>query len=208
MIPAVNEAECRSVSGVGGDRAGRMVPSVFVVFAGAIFGGVDQYLGTTHVLVHTGDWAATVSNMSAPWLIVPFVAGLTQQTRRRAVTFGFVVTFAALAGYWAMTLSPMEGVPLNQVIGLVAPLLSAQRLWIAGGIFSGPLFGFLGYWSRISSTWIGPAIVAGALCLEPAAWASVGKLSGSCAAWTAEVEVGVAAAVAVTVTKGSLKQPG
>jgi hypothetical protein len=49
---------------------------------GFTFGAADQYLGSRVVL---GAWAPTVSMISAPWLLLSFVAGMTQEGRRRAM---------------------------------------------------------------------------------------------------------------------------
>jgi hypothetical protein len=108
-----------------------------------------------------------------------------------------VVTFAALGGYFTMTLSPIEGVSFTQAVHGVGPLLSAQLPWIAGGVVTGPVFGFLGHRWRTVRSRIGAAILAGALSLEPAAWASIGRLTGSSLAWTVEVIVGLIAASAI-----------
>jgi hypothetical protein len=60
-----------------------------VVIAGLAFGMADQYLGSRSAL---GAWAATASVVSAPWLLLAFIAGMTQERARRAMTLGFVVT--------------------------------------------------------------------------------------------------------------------
>ena len=75
------------------------------VIVGLAFGAADQYLGSMSWL---GPWASTAAQMSAPWLILPFVVGITQQRARRAAALGLVVTVSALLGYFAMTYSPME----------------------------------------------------------------------------------------------------
>ena len=49
-----------------------------------------------------------------PGLILPFVAGWTQVRTGRAMLMGLVATLSALVGYFALTLSPLEGVPLDQ----------------------------------------------------------------------------------------------
>jgi hypothetical protein len=56
--------------------------------AGLAFGAGVQYLGTLAVGSALGTWTWTVSGMSAPWLVLPFVAGLTQERGRRAMGLG------------------------------------------------------------------------------------------------------------------------
>jgi len=78
---------------------------LFAAIVRLVFGASVQYLGSMSWL---GAWTATAAQMSAPWLILPFVFGITQQLRWRAAALGLSVTFSALRGYWAMTYSPME----------------------------------------------------------------------------------------------------
>jgi hypothetical protein len=166
---------------------------VIAVVGGLMFGAVDQFLGT----LHFGPWGWTVSGMSAPWLILPFLAGMTQERRGRAMASGLVVTMAALAGYFAMSNSPMEGAPLDRFFDRVVTMISSgyNPLWIVGGILTGPLYGFLGHRWRVARSWISAVLVTGALCLEPLARKVAGMLSGPPLVWGAEVVLGTVAAV-------------
>ena len=65
-----------------------------------------QYLGSRPATL--GLWASTAAQMSAPWLVLPFLTGITQQRAQRAAVLGLVVTASALVGYFAMTYSPIE----------------------------------------------------------------------------------------------------
>ena len=179
---------------------------VVAVVAGLVFGAVDQFLGT----LHFGPWGWTVSGMSAPWLIVPFLAGMTQERRRRAMVLGLVVTLAALAGYFAMSHSPMEGAPLDRFWGRVVTMVSTgyNPLWIVGGIATGPLYGFLGYRWRVARSWISAALVTGALCLEPLARKVAGMLWGSPLVWGAEVAIGTALAVLFALMIATSRRAG
>lgn len=111
--------------------------------AGLAFGAGVQYLGTLRAGSVLGTWAWTVSGMSAPWLVLPFVAGMTQTRGRRAMVLGLVVMVAALAGYFAMAHSPLEGAPLGQFFPRVFRQIRTgyNPLWIAGGMVTGPLYG-------------------------------------------------------------------
>ena len=51
--------------------------------------------------------------MAALWVLLPFLFGCSQKRPRDAALLGLVATVAALFGYWAMTVSPMEGVALR-----------------------------------------------------------------------------------------------
>lgn len=149
--------------------------SLVAAVVGLVFGAVDQYLGT----IRFGPWAWTLSGMSAPWLVLPFVVGMTQERSRRAMLLGLVVTLAALVGYFAMTYSPMEGTPIDEFLARFWTIVRTgfDPLWILGGAVTGPLFGFLGHRWRVERSRVSAVLVAGALCLEPVARAVTGRLS-------------------------------
>ena len=170
-----------------------VVTWVIVVVVGLLFGAADQFLGT----IRFGPWAWTVSGMSAPWLVLPFAVGMTQERGRRAVALGLVVTMAALAGYFAMTHSPMEGAPLAEFPRRVLAMVRSgyNPLWIVSGLVTGPLYGFLGHRWRVVRSWVSAALVTVALCLEPVARDVVGMLSPHPIVWWVEIAVGAVAAV-------------
>jgi hypothetical protein len=171
------------------------VAYLIAILAGLVFGAGDQYLGTLAAGSFLGTWSWTVSGMSAPWVIVPFLAGLTQERSRRAMALGLVVTLSALAGYFAMSHSPMEGAPLKDFWPRVVRMVTTgyNPAWIAAGLVTGPLFGYLGYRWRIDRWWVGAAAVVGSLFLEPLARLPVGMLSGAPIVWGVEVALGAIA---------------
>lgn len=162
---------------------------VFFVAAlvGAAFGGADQYFGSLSAI----PWLVESSLLSAPWLLLPFVFGCTQRSRRRAVVIGAVTTAFALTGYFAMTLSPVEGVHLHGSLAPVLGLLRSERTVIVGGVVTAPLYGFLGYEWRTKKAWVSALLVGGAFCLEPLALALVGRLPQRTEVWVAEVCMGL-----------------
>lgn len=166
------------------------------VALGVAFGAADQQLGT--LTAELGPWTSTAAQMSAPWLILPFLFGTTQERPRRAALLGLVVTASALVGYFAMTYSPVEIHPWSFdrfTSGFVAVTTSGYNpMYILGGLVTGPLFGLLGQRWRVGRSWVSAAIVAGALCLEPLArWAS-GHLMEPTVVWTVEVASGIVVA--------------
>jgi hypothetical protein len=166
------------------------------VILGLAFGAGDQYLGT---MLWLGPWTATAAQVSAPWLLLPFVAGMTQERARRAAVLGLVVTVSALLGYFAMTYSPMEVHPWSLgrfTQGMVAVTTTGYNpAYILVGLVTGPLFGLLGQRWRVRRWWVSAAIVAGALCLEPVArWVS-GQLMPPAPVWTVEVVSGAVVAI-------------
>jgi hypothetical protein len=177
------------------NREGRRVSEFSPGFA---FGAADQYLGSRVMRggqFVLGPWASTVSMMSAPWLVVPFVFGCSQVRPRRAMLLGLVVTLAALAGYFALMWSPLEGVSFSQVLSDWPTLIRSQWANILGGLVSGPLFGLLGQRWRTNRSWTSAALVAGALCLEPFARWVAGRLSPPAFVWEIEVATGAALAL-------------
>ena len=119
--------------------------------------------------------------MSAPWLLVPFVAGALQAGQRRALVVGLAATWLAVLAYVVMTVSPMEGTHLGpRPVGLIGSWtqlsprlfvasLASQWLWFAGGLISGPLYGWLGYRWRARRSQAVALLVALPVLLEPAA---------------------------------------
>jgi uncharacterized protein DUF6518 len=171
------------------------------VIVGLAFGAGTQYLGTLTAGSVLGTWAWKASGMSAPWLVLPFVTGMTQKRVRRAMALGLVVTVAALAGYFAMSHSPMEGAPLEDFPRRVLTMRRTgyNPLWIVGGLVTGPLYGFLGHRWRVARSWISPAAVACALCFEPLARGVVGMLSPHPFVWWVEIAIGIVVAVSFAI---------
>ncbi|HSC49131.1 MAG TPA: DUF6518 family protein [Gaiellaceae bacterium] len=161
---------------------------VTALAASAVFGAADQYLGS----FSAHPWAADVSLLSAPWLVLAFLAGWTQGGPRRGALVGLACTFAALVGYCVLTLSPVEHAQLTGA-GVEGFVRSSRRV-IVGGLFTGPLFGWLGHRWRTGRAWPGAVLVAGAVCLEPLArlYAGTGYEIRFSTVWLAEVAAGLA----------------
>jgi hypothetical protein len=175
---------------------------------GLVFGAADQYLGSRSIAL--GSWAATAAQVSAPWLVLPFLVGMTQERPRRAMLLGLVATASALLGYFAMTYSPMEGVPLERFVpGMVAIATTGYNpAYILGGLVTGPVFGLLGQRWRVRRSWVSAAVVAGALCLEPAARWATGQLSSPASVWRVETAVGAAVAIVFVVASLASRRAG
>jgi len=167
----------------------------------AAFGAADQYLGSLTGSGHpwAAGWSTDISLLSAPWLVLPFVAGATQREPRRAALLGLACTYAALLGYAAMTFSPIEHAHLT-LAGLRGFAIS-ERSVLVGGIVTGPLFGWFGQQWRTRRAIAGALVTAAALCLEPLARrASINPIQDR-AVWLAEVVAGLAFAAAVLVAR-------
>jgi hypothetical protein len=180
----------------------RQMLVVVVLVLSAVFGAADQYLGSlpgAHLWAAHMPWMTDVSLLSAPWVLLPFLAGATQRGARRATLLGLACTMCALAGYAAMTLSPVEHAELTT--RSVAGFVRSSDGVIVGGLVTGPLFGWLGYRWRVERAWLGPLLVAGAFCLEPLARVAAGhgQEIRFRTVWMLEVAAGLAVAAYVAV---------
>jgi hypothetical protein len=165
------------------------------------FGAADQYVGS----LSAHPLGADLSGLSAPWLALPFAVGAFQRAGRRAAALGVACTLAALLGYTVMTFSPVENAHLS-VAGLLGFLRGGNVRWFAAGMFTGPLFGWLGYrWRVDRALWAGLS-VAVAIVLEPFARHVYGNAIRSASLAAAETCVGVALA-AVMAVAGLRRRP-
>jgi Family of unknown function (DUF6518) len=167
------------------------------VVLGLAFGAADQQLGSL-----VAAWGATAAQVSAPWLVLPFLFGLSQQRARRAAMLGLVATASALTGYFVMTYSPLEIHPWTFqrfTTGMVVLTTRGYNpFYIFAGLVTGPTFGYLGQRWRVRRSWLSATLVAGALVLEPAVRWATGQLFGPARVWTIEVATGAMVAAAFT----------
>lgn len=177
------------------------------VIGGLAFGAADQYLGSRS---SAGPWTVAVSQMSALWLLLGFVAGMTQDRARRAMVLGLIVTLPALLGYFVMTCSPVENVPLQRFSMCLhnVAFTGYNPLWIAGGIIFGPLFGLLGHRWRVARSWVAAVVVTATLCLEPLAQSLMGQPVHAPLVGKAEVLIGVVAAIYFAISVASFRRSG
>ena len=175
-----------------------MVVALALVLSVA-FGAGDQYLGSLTGSGHlwAAGWSSDVSLLSAPWLVLAFIAGATQRSPRRAALLGLACTYAALLGYGLMTLSPVEHAHLTAAT--LRGLLVSERAVLVGGIVTGPLFGWFGQQWRTRRAITGALVTAAALCLEPLARRVAVRPIDDRSVWLAEVAAGLAFAAAVLV---------
>ena len=155
-------------------RSHRTAPVFVALVAAFAFGAIDQLVPwAVSKSSHPGAYlfAGQVSKMSAPWLLVPFLAGAWQASRLRAAMLGLAATWLAVLAYIVMIVSPMQGVHLTP--RTFAFSLASQWPWFAGGLITGPLYGWLGHLWRTRRSAVAALIAALPVLLEPAAlWLS------------------------------------
>jgi hypothetical protein len=181
---------------------------VVAILVGLAFGAGDQYLGTIHSLNALGPWAVSISQMAALWVLLPFLFGCSQRRPREAAFVGLVATAAALLGYWAMTVSPMEGVALRSAPSAAASWLGGNVGWWVAGAITGPLFGYLGHRWRWDGSWVGPALLSAVFLLEPVVRRASDRLIGPSWVWVAELAVGAGLVVAFAASAPSRRKRG
>lgn len=140
----------------------RIWPYLAVAIVGILFGAGDQYLGSSS----SSPVDATLSLISAPWLLLPFIVGCTQRHAGRATVMGAVVTVAGVVGYTAMILSPVEGVHGART-QLIFAVISSQKRWFLAALLAGPSYGLLGQRWRTTRSVISGLLAAAPLVLEP-----------------------------------------
>ncbi len=170
---------------------------VLALLLSAAFGAGDQYLGSLTGSGHAwaAGWSSDISLLSAPWLVLPFVAGATQREPRRAALLGLACTYVALVGYGLMALSPVEHAHLT--VASLRGFVVSERTVLVGGIVTGPLFGWFGQQWRTRRAIVGALVTAAALCLEPLARRATIDPIQHREVWLAEVAAGLALAAAV-----------
>ena len=165
-------------------RSGGFAPAVLTLTAAVAFGAGDQYLPVAiPVSSHPGAYgfAVTVSKMSAPWLLVPFLAGAWQGGQRRAALVGLASSWLSVLAYVLMIVSPMEGAHLTP--GTFASSLVSQWPWFAGGLVAGPLYGWLGHRWRARRSPAAALLAALPVLFEPVARWLATRASGTGSPW-------------------------
>jgi hypothetical protein len=114
-------------------------------------------------------------NLSAPWLLVGFVAGTQTSKLRTGALLGLAATLVGLTGFYLMTSLVVDLGGRNYLDNL-ARELAANRAYYEGAVIAGPLFGLLGAWWRQTRT-VRASVLAGALLMaEPLVLIVIGLL--------------------------------
>ena len=142
-----------------------------------------------------------IGNASAPWLLLPFLAGAAWRSRRLsgAAMAGLAATLAALAGFYFADSFVLQLGPHPWLVDLSLTMRGAI-FWAERVVVTGPAFGALGFWWHRHRSPLAAGLAAAAFVLEPAAWWLYGRYLGGGAAypvpaypalWLTEIAVGV-----------------
>jgi hypothetical protein len=142
--------------------AGRLFLLVVVAFA---FGAVASVVKGNGAGVRDG-----IGNLSAPWVIVPMLAGAAGSRGRIVLgaAIGLLTTAAALVGFYLANAFVLDLGPHSTLrdIGLT---LDVGNLWFRVAVVSGPAMGALGAWAVRRGRPVVAAIVIATVFFEPLA---------------------------------------
>jgi Family of unknown function (DUF6518) len=139
-----------------------------------------------------------VGNTSAPWVVLPFIAGTCFSRARSAAAAGLAVTLVSLLGFYVAEAAILDLGPHPWWVDLrlTAGSVNIYEKW---GIFSGLLYGTLGWLWAYRSRATAAAAVGLAFAAEPLIVFLVSKagvwdglILDYRWLWTAEIALGVA----------------
>jgi hypothetical protein len=149
-----------------------------------------------------------LGNISAPWLLLSFVAGASVVRVRLAALTGLGAALTALAAFYVAE-SALLDLGAHSWITDLSLTVRAGRFYFVGSVVSGPVFGALGgIWAKRRSATVA-ACFALLFALEPlAVWASQRRIGGQVGSgeltsytwmWMGEVMIGLTAATLIGV---------
>jgi hypothetical protein len=116
-----------------------------------------------------------LGNLSTPWLLVAFFAGMQSPQIGRGAAVGLVATLFALAGFYLLS-TLVENLGGHGFIGDLRLELSGNRAYFEGGVITGPIFGALGAWWRRRPTARTSLLAGGLLIAEPLVMLALGPI--------------------------------
>ncbi|HEY6396175.1 MAG TPA: DUF6518 family protein [Solirubrobacteraceae bacterium] len=177
---------------------------ILIVIAAGCFGVVTSLLKG-----QGGGVRLAFGNISAPWLLVAFLAGTQYRRLRYAALAGLLATLAALLGFYAeqsplVELGSRSGDFIANPAGAFDFLVSAHSVYFLGGVVIGPIFGLLGgIWGQRRSRLAAGAVALAFVCEPVVVWAlgggvgNAGLVSGYLGLALAEAAIGIAGAVLI-----------
>jgi hypothetical protein len=157
----------------------------------------------------------SIGNISAPWLLLPYLAGMTGRGWRQGALIGAATCFAALAGFYIAEAFVLD-LGDHPVLTDLALTLRAGAYYFIAGALAGPVFGAIGGSQRGGSLPAMALMTGFLLAGEPpavfAALAAEGvdpSFTGMVVAypvlWIGEILLGVLAAAALLMRHRSMQ---
>lgn len=116
-----------------------------------------------------------LGNLSTPWLLVAFFAGMQIPQLGRGAVVGLAATLCALAGFYLLS-TLVENLGGHGFIGDLRLELSGNRAYFEGGVLTGPIFGALGSWWKRRPTARTSLLAGGLLIAEPLLMMALGTV--------------------------------
>lgn len=149
-----------------------------VLLAAFAFGVLAAWAKGQNIGVETYDaqLRGAVGNLSTPWLLVAFFAGMQSPRPRQGALVGLAATLVALIGFYLLS-TLVENLGAHGFIGDLRLELTGNRAYFEGGVITGPIFGALGAWWRRRPT-ARTSLLAGSLLIaEPLVMLALGPIS-------------------------------
>ena len=183
---------------------GRKLPALLV--AGVAFGVLVAVVKGQNAGVRDA-----LGNTSAPWVLIPFLAGTQYRNVWRAMLVGVATTLAAFLGFYVAEAAILDLGPHPWYVDLRLTLGSGRQyeVW---GLLSGSVYGALGGLWASRAVVAAPVAVGLAFICEPlivlflwraGIWGDGGLLLHYRWMWAGEVLIGLAA-IAFAVTSGAV----
>ncbi|MDX6424768.1 MAG: hypothetical protein QOD52_173 [Gaiellaceae bacterium] len=156
-----------------------------------------------------------LGNLSAPWIVIPFLVAARYTSVWRATLVGIATTLASLLGFYVAEAAILDlgAHPWYIDLKLTA---GSVNIYEKCGVFSGALYGALGgLWAMRRSVWAAAAVGL-AFVVEPAIalvisrtglWGGGGLLDYAWM-WVGEIAVGLAAIAYVSRNQVETHEPG
>lgn len=138
---------------------------VFLVIAAAAFGVLESLVKGNGAGFRDG-----LGNLSAPWVILPLLAGAFVSPGRivRGAVIGLTTTIAALGGFYLANAFVLD-LGSHSTLHDIWLTLNVGNVWFKAGAVSGPAMGAAGAWAAQRSRWAVAASAVAILILEPLA---------------------------------------
>ena len=124
-----------------------VVRVVVVLVAAFAFGVLAAWAKgqNTGGVAYTSQLRGVIGNLSTPWLLVPFFAGMQCTRLRQGALVGLAATLCALVGFYLVS-TLVENLGGHGFLGDLRVELRGNRAYFEGGVVTGPIFGTLGAW--------------------------------------------------------------